>query len=174
MSMWSDVCDFQRKFELPQQELPSILPNELLEFRTKFLQEELNEFKEACEKNDVVLAMDALIDLVYVAFGTAHMMNVPFYEAWQHVHAANMRKVRAKKVEDSKRNSTFDVIKPEGWINPHEMLCVEVLVHKNQILLDNYTSAKDDNGNVDEEEAVATGCDCCQMSCRICYPEEEF
>lgn len=76
-------------------------------------------------------ALDALIDLEYVLLGTAIMMG--FYapppvatskrgtiwgEAWQRVHEANMKKVRAVVATDSKRGSTFDVIKPKGWTAP--------------------------------------------------------
>lgn len=37
---------------------------------------------------------------------------------WNDVQRANMSKVRATSVEQSKRKSTLDVVKPEGWIGP--------------------------------------------------------
>lgn len=92
--------------------------------------------------NDLEGALDALVDLQYVLLGTAYLMgmfnekrvvmeveeghttslcpvNVTiFEEAWRRVQAANMTKVRARRKSDSKRDSTFDVVKPEGWKPP--------------------------------------------------------
>lgn len=57
---------------------------------------------------------DALVDLVYVALGTAVMMGLPWQELWSDVHAANLRKVRGR----TKRDMPLDLMKPEGWIGP--------------------------------------------------------
>jgi predicted HAD superfamily Cof-like phosphohydrolase len=61
---------------------------------------------------------DGIIDLVYVSLGLAYFCKLPFNEGWQRVHWANMKKVRAERPEDSKRGSTYDIIKPEGWEAP--------------------------------------------------------
>lgn len=61
---------------------------------------------------------DGLIDLVYVAYGTAHLLGYPWAAGWERVQDANMAKVRAERAEDSTRGSTFDVIKPPGWTKP--------------------------------------------------------
>jgi len=58
---------------------------------------------------------DGLIDLVYIALGMAYRMGLPFHEGFKRVHEANMRKVRAQTPEDSKRGSTLDIVKPDGW-----------------------------------------------------------
>lgn len=63
-------------------------------------------------------SFDALIDLVYVALGTAYLHRFPFNEGWARVQEANMRKVRANKKSDSKRRTTHDVVKPPGWRSP--------------------------------------------------------
>jgi predicted HAD superfamily Cof-like phosphohydrolase len=63
---------------------------------------------------------DALIDLVYVAMGTAHLLGLPWEALWNEVQIANMRKVRAAAdASDSKRGSAFDVVKPPGWQPPN-------------------------------------------------------
>jgi len=62
--------------------------------------------------------LDALVDLAYVVLGTAFMHGFDFNEAWRRVHAANMQKVRATSPDVSKRNSSLDVVKPEGWTPP--------------------------------------------------------
>jgi predicted HAD superfamily Cof-like phosphohydrolase len=79
------------------------------------MQEELNEYCEAVLNQDLEKQFDALIDLVYVALGTAYMQGFQFDVGFDRVHEANMQKVRAKRKEDSLRGSTYDVIKPKNW-----------------------------------------------------------
>lgn len=63
--------------------------------------------------------LDALVDLSYVLHGTALFHGFArFDQAFDTVHAANMAKERATRPEQSKRGSTFDVIKPSGWTPP--------------------------------------------------------
>jgi len=98
---------------------PRDVPADLLEFRAKFLQEELDEFNEGVAESDHAKMFDALIDLVYVALGTAHLQGYPWQEGWDLVQAANMAKVRAAKDgSDSKRGSQWDIVKPPGWTPP--------------------------------------------------------
>lgn len=129
-----DIRDFHVKFGLDYNGLPRHLPEELLDFRIKFLEEELVEYKLASADLSTELGLpspnmrvvaellesqlDALIDLVYVALGTAHLAGFDFTEGWRRVHAANMAKVRATDPSQSKRGSSLDVVKPKGWQPP--------------------------------------------------------
>lgn len=119
---FNDVAEFHRKFDLPtfwDDVEPHLLDDELTAFRTKFMEEELEEFKTAVAQGNLADAADALVDLVYVAMGTAHMMHLPWHELWAEVQRANMAKARAAQDgSDSKRGSAFDVVKPEGWRPP--------------------------------------------------------
>lgn len=137
---FEDVGRFHTKFGLPVSfEEPQDIDPEVLLFRARFLQEELHEFMDAAgmvwagdgsdtivyaepgEEVDLdhVQLFDALLDLVYVAMGTAHMLGYPWEAGWNRVQNANMQKVRARKDgSDSKRGSSFDVVKPEGWRPP--------------------------------------------------------
>src|SRR4051812_37433278 len=119
-SNFADVRAFHEKFELGKDRLPrpGFVSPELTEFRTKFMQEELDEFKEAVLQDDLPQAFDALLDLVYVALGTADLMCLPWQSGWDEVQRANMNKVRARRAQDSLRGSTFDVVKPKGWTPP--------------------------------------------------------
>ena len=121
--VWEDICDFHRNFNLPLP-MKAMFPadNAIMEFRLKFLKEELAEFEDAVKKQDLVKAFDALIDLTYVAVGTARFMNLPFPQGWEIVQNANMRKRRATHSRHSKRGSIYDVIKPEGWKSPDHAL----------------------------------------------------
>lgn len=123
-SNFEDVQAFHDKFGLGQlrPERPSWPTLELLQFRYQFMAEELDEFWKAgldpMKGVDLALAADALVDLVYVALGTADMMGLPWQALWAEVQRANMSKVRAIRIEDSLRRSTFDVVKPPGWTPP--------------------------------------------------------
>jgi predicted HAD superfamily Cof-like phosphohydrolase len=92
-----------------------------IEFRLGFLAEELQELRVAFNEQDRVCAVDAMVDMTYVLFGTALMTGVDpsrWDECFSAVHAANMRKVRVRAVEESKRKSLWDVRKPAGWTGP--------------------------------------------------------
>ena len=88
-------------------------------FRTDFMQEELTEIEEAHNIGDIEAVFDGLLDLAYVVLGTAWMMNLDFEEGWNRVHHANMQKVRVKNASESKRGSSYDCKKPEGWTPPY-------------------------------------------------------
>lgn len=122
-SNFDDVGEFHEKFGLPAVRRthpvhPQLLDHDMFRFRLKFLEEELSEFVHAQHAQDLAKAADALIDLVYVAMGTAHKMGLPWQELWREVQRANMAKERATSADQSKRGSTFDVIKPPGWQPP--------------------------------------------------------
>lgn len=114
-SLFADITQFHKKFGLSYGSEPRHLPADLREFRINTMFEEVEEYTDAVGLED---QFDALIDLVYFALGTAYLHGFPFDEGWRRVHEANMRKVRATRAEDSKRNSTHDVVKPPGWSPP--------------------------------------------------------
>lgn len=133
--LFSDIVDFHEKFGLQYHGKPRILPEELAKFRAGFMAEELGEYAFGGDETNVMILvgivkedmapplelvdqLDALVDLVYVALGTAYMQGFDFYEAWRRVHDANMKKVRAAREVDSQRSSTYDVVKPPGWVAP--------------------------------------------------------
>lgn len=122
-SNFDDVGRFHRKFGLPSVSHEGVGPRnpdpEVIKFRVDFMQEELNEYAEAIAEGDDAKAFDALLDLVYVAEGTAHFHGFPWQEGWDEVQKANMAKVRAQADgSDSARNSSWDVVKPLGWQPP--------------------------------------------------------
>ena len=89
--------------------------NKFLEFRIKFLEEEMNELSTAETADDVV---DALIDLCVVAIGTLDLFNVSASIAWDRVHEANMNKLVGIKASRPNPLGLPDLIKPEGWVAP--------------------------------------------------------
>jgi predicted HAD superfamily Cof-like phosphohydrolase len=124
--MIENVLQFHAKFDLPLGTHDQLMDDTSAQnFRVKFLQEELDELKEALASGDKVSAFDALLDLAYVAYGTALFAGIS-PDQWNlgmaAVHRANMAKIRVAKAEDSKRGSAFDVKKPEGWVGPEASL----------------------------------------------------
>jgi thymidylate synthase (FAD) len=115
------VRQFHEKFKLGYEGPPRWIPD-MQEFRTKFMQEELDEYKEAIQDGNMVKAFDALIDLVYVTLGTAYLHGFPMDEGFDAVQEANLLKERVVSKDQSKRDSLFDIIKPEGWVPPEEKL----------------------------------------------------
>ena len=91
---------------------PRMPPDPMHELRC--LQEELYELASAIQQDDVVDAADAVIDLIYFAYGLGFKMGLPMDELFDVVHQANMTKVRGK----TKRGHDDDAAKPEGWVDP--------------------------------------------------------
>lgn len=116
----ADIADMHNKFGV-NEKIRSFDKDKLekfLEFRIKFLEEELNELKNAEGSEDVV---DALIDLCVVAIGTLNAFDVDPYKSWDSVHTANMSKQVGVKASRPNPLGLPDLIKPEGWVGPsHE------------------------------------------------------
>lgn len=89
---------------------------QFLQFRIRFLEEELNELKSALTSEDVV---DALIDLCVVAIGTLDAFDVDAHKAWDEVLDANMKKEPGVKPSRPNPLGLPDLIKPEGWVGPN-------------------------------------------------------
>lgn len=81
--------------QLMGQETPSV-PRQLTpsewELRHKLIKEEAKELLDAWLDGDMPGFLDACVDLVYVTIGTALDAGMPFDEAFEAVHRANMQK----------------------------------------------------------------------------------
>lgn len=130
-----DVAEFNRKFSMLIGYRPQHLTKRKLIERARFLREELDEFIENAglyyddetgfevvdAPQNLAGMADALVDIVYVAKGTAVMMGLGevWPELWAEVQRANMAKERGV----GKRGNLVDCIKPVGWVPPnHEAI----------------------------------------------------
>jgi len=114
IAVYEKVKAFHKKYGMAYEGKPRMLPEDLSNFRIHFLIEELEEYVNAETLED---KFDALIDLIYIALGTAELHGIDnkmFYEGFNKVHAANMKKIKGK----SERSDKFDVIKPKDWKAP--------------------------------------------------------
>ena len=91
---------------------------EFLEFRLKFLDEELGETWTAFNEKDPEEIVDGLIDLCVIAIGTLDAVGVDPYKAWDTVLKANMSKEIGVKETRPNPLNLPDLIKPEGWVAP--------------------------------------------------------
>lgn len=109
---------FHDKFGMPTVSYPQLLDEDLMDFRVRFMAEEFQEIKDAYEEGDLAKVADGLVDLVYVAMGTAELMGLPWDELWAEVQRANMSKRRVKRPDEGPRGSIYDVVKPDDWCPP--------------------------------------------------------
>lgn len=112
-----DINDMHSKFGVNQvvRGFDKAKLNAFIQFRIKFLQEELDEMIVSNNGDDTV---DALIDLCVVAIGTLDSLGVDAYTAWDRVLDANLAKEVGIKASRPNPLGLPDLIKPEGWVAP--------------------------------------------------------
>lgn len=116
--MVADAARFNHEivgYPIPLQ--PELMSDDRATFRADFMQEELDEFREAQAKGDLDGAVDAIIDMMYVGAGALNEMGVATQPVWDEVHRANMNKKRGSQTKRP-GGKGFDAIKPEGWVAP--------------------------------------------------------
>lgn len=89
---------------------------EYLEFRVRFLEEELTELKDNIGNPEEVV--DALIDLCVVAIGTLDAFGIDGRQAWDVVLQANMDKEVGVKASRPNPLGLPDLVKHETWKAP--------------------------------------------------------
>ena len=90
-----EVEEFNATFGKPNNYEPTIGEKKEWQFVYDFILEELEEYKEACEKGDIVGVLDALCDITYVSLGNGamlHGLKGKVWAAYQEVQASNMSK----------------------------------------------------------------------------------
>ena len=90
-----EVQEFNDMMGKPNNYEPTIPEHWQWKFVYDFIMEELEEYKEACEKGDIVEVLDALCDITYVSIGNGtmlHGLKDRIWKAYQEVQASNMSK----------------------------------------------------------------------------------
>ena len=88
------VREFHRAFGVPAPDAPCIPPQYIRDLRINLMSEELREYVEAAESENIEAIADALADLTYVVLGTAVAHGLTrFDEIFAEVHQSNMRKL---------------------------------------------------------------------------------
>ncbi len=90
------VKKFHDVFGLKYNENPTAeLDEKIIRLRHQLMEEENNEYLEACEKKDLTLIADALGDKMYILLGTiiAHGLQNKIVEVFNEIHRSNMSKL---------------------------------------------------------------------------------
>jgi hypothetical protein len=111
----SEVETFNKTFGKPNNYEPTIPEEKEWKFVYNFILEELEEYREACERGDIVEVLDALCDITYVSLGNGtmlHGLKSKIWPAYQEVQASNMSK--ACKTEEEAIQSVSQRSKEQG------------------------------------------------------------
>jgi hypothetical protein len=101
----SEVEEFNATMGKPNNYEPVIPEENEWMFVYNFILEELEEYKHACETNDIVEVLDALCDIAYVSIGNGamlHGLKDKLWPAYQEVQASNMSKACVNEEEAQK------------------------------------------------------------------------
>ena len=110
-----EVEEFNAVMGKPNAYEPNIPERKEWEFVYDFILEELEEYKEACEKGDIIEVLDALCDITYVATGNGtmlHGLKDKIWPAYQEVQASNLSK--ACRTEDEAKATVVQRSSEQG------------------------------------------------------------
>lgn len=119
ISKINSVKEFNEVFLVGNKETPTVeLSEQEILLRHRLMQEENDEYLEACKNKDLVEIADALGDQLYILFGTIlkHGLQHKIEEVFDEIHRSNMSKLdeNGKPIfrEDGK------VLKGENYFKP--------------------------------------------------------
>ena len=98
----SEVEELNNTFGKTNNYEPTIPDEKEWRFVYDFILEELQEYKEACERGDIVEVLDALCDIAYVSIGNGtmlHGLKSKIWPAYQEVQASNLSKACSSEEE---------------------------------------------------------------------------
>ena len=113
----NEVETFNATFGKPNNYEVTIPEKKEWKFVYDFILEELEEYKEACERGDIVEILDALCDITYVSLGNGtmlHGLKSKIWPAYSEVQASNMSK--ACKTEEEAIQTVSQRSKEQGEV----------------------------------------------------------
>jgi len=93
MSNFESVKMFMRTFGQEIKDKPSFPSAKITQLRYSLIKEELNELKEAIDKNNLKEVADALTDILYVTYGAGHAFGINLDACFTEVQSSNMSKL---------------------------------------------------------------------------------
>ena len=93
MSNFESVRVFMRTFGQEIKDKPSFPSAKITQLRHSLIKEELNELKEAIDKNNLKEVADALTDILYVTYGAGHAFGINLDACFIEVQSSNMSKL---------------------------------------------------------------------------------
>ncbi|MEP6560808.1 MAG: nucleoside triphosphate pyrophosphohydrolase family protein [Nakamurella sp.] len=114
----AQVGEFHRAYGLPVRDSPTVVIGaDQVELRLALIEEEVGELAAAARAGDLVGVADALADIVYVAYGTAHVYGIDLDAVLDEVHASNMTKLGAD--GSPVRRADGKVLKGPAYVPPN-------------------------------------------------------
>ena len=126
-----EVEEFNSLMNKPNNYEPTIPEKKEWEFVYDFVLEELEEYREACKRGDIVEILDALCDITYVSLGNGtmlHGLKDKIWPAYQEVQASNLSK--ACKTEDEARETVEKRSEEQGEPCHYEMVGDKYIVYR--------------------------------------------
>ena len=93
MSNFEDVKLFMKTFGQEIKDKPSFPSEKITRLRYSLIKEELEELKEAINKNNLKEIADALTDILYVTYGAGHAYGLDLDKCLKEVQKSNMSKL---------------------------------------------------------------------------------
>ncbi len=87
------VLEFHKIYGLTIGERPELPADDVRDMRRALIMEELIEYIDAEDSDDLVAIADALADMVYVCIGAAISYGIPFDAVFKEVQRSNMSKL---------------------------------------------------------------------------------
>ncbi len=93
MSNFEDVKLFMKTFGQEVKDKPGFSSQKITQLRYNLIKEELDEFKQAIDQNNLKEAADALTDILYVTYGAGHAFGIDLDKCFAEVQKSNMSKL---------------------------------------------------------------------------------
>ena len=93
MTNFQKVKNFMETFGQEVKSSPSFSSSKINKLRYNLIKEELDEFKQALDNNDLLEVADALTDILYVTYGAGHAFGIDLDACFQEVQNSNMSKL---------------------------------------------------------------------------------
>tara|TARA_B100000886_G_scaffold314557_1_gene251923 strand:- start:1151 stop:1522 length:372 start_codon:yes stop_codon:yes gene_type:complete len=93
MTNFQKVKNFMETFGQEVKSRPSFSSEKINMLRYNLIKEELDEFKQALDNNDLLEIADALTDILYVTYGAGHAFGIDLDACFDEVQNSNMSKL---------------------------------------------------------------------------------
>ena len=93
MTNFEKVKKFMETFGQEVKSKPSFSSKKINDLRYNLIKEELDELKQAIDKNDLLEVADALTDILYVTYGAGHAFGINLDNCFSEVQNSNMSKL---------------------------------------------------------------------------------
>ena len=93
MTNFQKVKNFMETFGQEVKSRPSLSSDKINNLRYNLIKEELAEFKQALEDNNLLEVADALTDILYVTYGAGHAFGINLDACFDEVQNSNMSKL---------------------------------------------------------------------------------